>query len=206
LAGSGIICDLTDTIAADIRSLSSCTAPYGNTTTGRFLTASTFITSTATKATTGLKIWSQSLLQIIRGTTHRLTLGSVAMQTSGNCAMPRSLPETGTEARTELRGTLRTESALGKPGSLTARLASIAARLTKLSFRRGQSSAGRIVRLRRCESCEVVYDLTVDLHHCYYANGLLVSNSDAFRYLSVGHKPLDSWSSGPIKRNLKGVF
>jgi len=30
--------------------------------------------------------------------------------------------------------------------------------------------------------------------------------ADAFRYLSVGYKPMDSWSSGPIKRNLKGVF
>jgi hypothetical protein len=30
-----------------------------------------------------------------------------------------------------------------------------------------------------------VYDLTVEKHHCYKANGLLVSNSDAFRYLAV---------------------
>ena len=31
-----------------------------------------------------------------------------------------------------------------------------------------------------------VYDLTVEKHHCYIANGVLVSNSDAFSYMSVG--------------------
>ena len=30
-----------------------------------------------------------------------------------------------------------------------------------------------------------VYDFEVEDDHCYYANGILVSNSDAFRYLSV---------------------
>ena len=30
-----------------------------------------------------------------------------------------------------------------------------------------------------------VYDLTIDHHHCYVANGILVSNSDSFRYLSL---------------------
>jgi hypothetical protein len=29
-----------------------------------------------------------------------------------------------------------------------------------------------------------VYDLTVENNHCYYANGILVSNSDAMRYAS----------------------
>lgn len=31
-----------------------------------------------------------------------------------------------------------------------------------------------------------VYDITVEEDHCYYANGILVSNSDSFRYLAVG--------------------
>ena len=30
-----------------------------------------------------------------------------------------------------------------------------------------------------------VYDLTIDIDGCYYANGLLVSNSDAFRMLAL---------------------
>jgi hypothetical protein len=32
----------------------------------------------------------------------------------------------------------------------------------------------------------LVYDLTVKSHACYQANGLLVSNSDAARYLALG--------------------
>ena len=32
----------------------------------------------------------------------------------------------------------------------------------------------------------VVYDLEVEEDHCYYANGFLVSNSDALRYLAIG--------------------
>ena len=37
-------------------------------------------------------------------------------------------------------------------------------------------------------SLSKVYDITVDKHHCYYANGVLVSNSDALRYLAVNFK------------------
>lgn len=33
-----------------------------------------------------------------------------------------------------------------------------------------------------------VYDLTVEEDHCYFANNILVSNSDSFRYLAVGVK------------------
>jgi hypothetical protein len=49
----------------------------------------------------------------------------------------------------------------------------------------------------------LVYDLTVKDHACYQANGFLVSNSDAFRYLGLAWRqmqpekppkpPEDSW-------------
>lgn len=44
----------------------------------------------------------------------------------------------------------------------------------------------RVVRAvgRALEKPIKVYDLCVETDHCYYANGILVSNSDAFRYLS----------------------
>lgn len=35
-----------------------------------------------------------------------------------------------------------------------------------------------------------VYDFEVEDDHCYYANGILVSNSDAFRYLAIGIKTI----------------
>jgi hypothetical protein len=50
-----------------------------------------------------------------------------------------------------------------------------------------------------CKSVPV-YDLTVDIDHCYYANGVLVSNSDAFRYFAVGYQR-------PVARKqLSGVY
>lgn len=36
------------------------------------------------------------------------------------------------------------------------------------------------------KNAQKVFDIEVEFDHCYYANGLLVSNSDAFRYLATG--------------------
>jgi hypothetical protein len=55
--------------------------------------------------------------------------------------------------------------------------------------RRGPNSVTSIARWQLSEggvASPLVYDLTVEKHHCYVANGILVSNSDAFRYLAVG--------------------
>jgi len=46
----------------------------------------------------------------------------------------------------------------------------------------------RIVRINLTDRLVPVYDLTVEHNHCYYANGLLVSNSDAFRYACVAYR------------------
>lgn len=59
----------------------------------------------------------------------------------------------------------------------------------------GQSIASRVVEVQRLDSSRespLVFDLTVEKHHCYLANGLLVSNSDAFLNLAVGLKKTGS--------------
>lgn len=48
-----------------------------------------------------------------------------------------------------------------------------------------QERVEKIVELNWLEEREV-FDIEVEDDHCYYANGLLVSNSDAMRYLCVG--------------------
>jgi hypothetical protein len=56
---------------------------------------------------------------------------------------------------------------------------------------RGRSGAISIAKWKRFDvSAERpwVYDLTVEGHACYQANGILVSNSDAFRYLATRQK------------------
>ena len=53
----------------------------------------------------------------------------------------------------------------------------------------GQSTVSKVVEVQRLDSSRespLVFDLTVKKHHCYLANGLLVSNSDAFLNLAVG--------------------
>jgi hypothetical protein len=52
----------------------------------------------------------------------------------------------------------------------------------------------------------LVFDLTVEKHHCYLANGILVSNSDAMRYLAQGlalATASDAWGK-PLRRNVGG--
>lgn len=46
------------------------------------------------------------------------------------------------------------------------------------------SNVGRIIELRKSATKVPVYDITVEGHHCYYAEGMLTSNSDGFRYLA----------------------
>ena len=54
-------------------------------------------------------------------------------------------------------------------------------------------------------NAQYVYDIEVEHDHCYYANGILVSNSDAFRYLAVGLKGLEISTKGSVENDLKAV-
>ena len=38
------------------------------------------------------------------------------------------------------------------------------------------------------QTTQKVYDIEVDDDHCYYANGILVSNSDAWRYMALAER------------------
>ena len=46
-----------------------------------------------------------------------------------------------------------------------------------------------------------VYDITVDKHHCYFANGVLVSNCDAAGMLALTYKPPSDTLRKPIRYN-----
>jgi hypothetical protein len=50
-----------------------------------------------------------------------------------------------------------------------------------------------------------VYDLEIEDDHCYYANGFLVSNSDAFRYLAVGLKAIERRDSKNPEDDIKAI-
>jgi phage terminase large subunit len=68
--------------------------------------------------------------------------------------------------------------------------------------------AESVVKVERFGQSVPVYDLTVDHHHCYYANGMLVSNSDAAGLVAIYRERIKNSfadKSGPIRRNLKGI-
>jgi hypothetical protein len=64
-----------------------------------------------------------------------------------------------------------------------------------------------IVNMQKRQASEPVFDLTVDLHHCYFANGVLVSNSDAAGLVAVYAQTAkgEGIARKPIRRNLKGI-
>lgn len=162
------------------------TGPFGKTLTGRFLKALRSITLTAMCSTIALRTFSASMQSSIRGNTALSdTLPGSSHRRPTNAALA---PLSGTSQRMGARGTATTQS---KPGlSVSGRFAAAMSAAESIARRilRGRNSVISIAKCRHSEGGEaspLVYDLTVEKHHCYKANGLLVSNSDAFRYLAV---------------------
>ena len=46
----------------------------------------------------------------------------------------------------------------------------------------------KVVSVELLKESQPTYDLTIDGHHCYIANGILVSNSDAFRIFGMAYR------------------
>lgn len=142
-----------------IRASNTCIGRFGRTTTALFLSGITFTTSMVTRATTALRIFGSFQPLTTQGTMPRRVHGSEAPETNSNWSRLASWPRLG--------------------GKHIAASATNAVRRSKASPRIANSAA-RVVGIRRSIAAIPVYDLTVRHHHCYFANGLLVSNSDAF--------------------------
>lgn len=168
------------------RAASPCTATFGSSTTDQSQRDFTFITKMKTRPTTALEILRCYLHQITQAITQRIASGLEVMKTKHRFLRQENWQKNGTQAMTEGSGTLNMQSRHGKEESGTNSTASNAALSSLLRTQQGQSIAMPIAKLRRFagpEAKRLVYDLTVEKHHCYLANGLLVSNCDAFRYL-----------------------
>lgn len=103
----------------------------------------------------------------------------------------------GIDQKKEKNGILNMVKKLGKIGYITKRFVKFVEKSTRHRSQLDQNIATRIVRLRRYVAEENVYDLTINKHHCYYANGVLVSNSDSLRYLS--YAVIDQSNKGNIR-------
>ncbi len=163
----------------------TCTALYGCTTTAASLTGFMSTTKTETRPTTPLKTWNYWMRQRIQNITEKITRGLAASETKGKSRKPVSLPSNGMQVKKAESGIPSMASSHGKTANGMPLIASSAGKNFPRHIQREPSSATPIAELRRYapNSETLVYDLTVEKHHCYFANGVLVSNCDAFRYL-----------------------
>ena len=163
-----------------------CTALYGCTTTAASLTGFMSTTKTETKPTTPLKTWNYWMRQRIQNITAKITNGLAASETKGKSRKPVSLPSNGMQVKKAESGIPSMAPSHGKTANGIQLIASSAGKNFPRHTQREPSSATPIAELRRYapDGETLVYDLTVEKHHCYFANGVLVSNCDAFRYLA----------------------
>lgn len=166
---------------------SPCTDMCGRSTMAPSQMDSTFITRTATKRTTPSTIWSFFQRLSIPFTTEKKTHGLEAKRTETKLSELAIWQNIGTPAMKDGGGTREPQSKRGKIANGPTSPANSAAKSSQPHTQHEPSFATPIAGLRRYvpEEKTLVYDLTVEHHHCYLANGVLVSNSDAFRYLGM---------------------
>jgi phage terminase large subunit len=203
-----IACLTEDTLRAVRRAWFSCTGWFTRHATGQSLTAGTSTTSTATRVTTGQKTLSPCLRSITLACTLKQAVGLAVRRTKGNCAKPQRKPRTGMAAMRASLGIARMASAVGLAARNFLAPARSADANIKRHIQRDPNIVAGVAKVERISVNLPVYDLTVDHHHCYYANGVLVSNSDAFGmiavYKAVNIAAADDWGS-PVRRNLAGI-
>ena len=138
---------------------------------------------------TGWRIWSFLAHPIMRGTTPHLMSGSVARLIKRSYAQLARCLLSGTKAMKVGRGTSHMANLLGNRVNPRGKHAKSADLNTSPSGRVNPGTAVAIVARERVIAQEMVYDLTVEKQHCYFANGVLVSNSDAFGLLCCDYAP-----------------
>ena len=169
--------------------------------------ASIFTIGTVTRQTIALKIWSYCLQAIIHPIMERRILGAAAKRIDCKSWPLENAQRRGMFPRKAGSGIAVMASGVGKIVSLFGLFAKSAGRITKRSGPLEASFAASIVEPVRVVAVErnlhpkPVYDLTVEHHHCYHANGVLVSNSDSMRYLCMAYREIKSES--PAKQKPK---
>lgn len=160
---------------------------FGRTTMGTSQKVITYITRMVTRLITGSRIsnvylnirtylWRQGVMS-----------GLVRKQINSSYGKRENFQRNGTAHLKEGRGTVGTVGERGKIENGKRSFVSFVQNPSKLRSLLEQNTVAKVVRVSPATS-EPVYDLTVNKHHCYLANGLLVSNSDAFRTFAVSYR------------------
>ena len=172
--------------------MNTCTEQFGHSITARYLKNTISTISTVINQTTALPIWNVYQPLTTPSIMQRATSGSEAKGIKNNSKKCRNWRKNGINQKKESTGTRNTLKTLVLESLRKLRKrASGAVKNTLHQDRGSQNSAIRTAkRLIYVSdgSKQKVYDLTIDHHHAYIANGVLVSNSDAWRYLAITWK------------------
>jgi len=96
-----------------------------------------------------------------------------------NCCKHKKKQRNGIEVKKVENGIESMEKNAGKTRQNQKKYVPYARENTKHTILRDQSIAVEVVKIKCIEEKVPVYDLTVEKDHCYFANGVLVSNSDS---------------------------
>jgi hypothetical protein len=177
---------ITGAMFGAAKALQVCIGQSGKATTDQSRQGMTSTILTGTTQTMTL----QTCSALMRENTSANMLWSGLPKATSSLRVPMHWPKqlNGTQQKKANAGTALTGLLRGKTENGIRWLASNVGKSFIRLILRVPSSATRIAKLRRYGSEEggtLVYDLTVKNHGCYQANGLMVSNSDAFRYLAI---------------------
>lgn len=146
-----------------------------------------------------MEIHSTMLLRILNASYDHIIVGNISSKLlpRGNCILqvlsPYKGPLNGMDPKKGSNGIAEMGGNVLKNGNGIWQYVKNVVENIKHRIRRDQNSVIRIVskvHLEGAEATQLVYDLTVEKHHCYLANGILVSNSDSMRYVCVAlHEP-----------------
>ena len=169
------------------------TERYGkNTLVSLYLMAITFIILTEIPLITIYQILSALVKKSICLCTQSKANGVEAKQTRNNYMKHKSLLNYGTQAKKVLNGIVNKAKEAGKIVSGVKQYALFVAKNIKRPTQlvldivaRNASKSICITRKRGRRSLAPVFNLTVEKDHCFYANGVLVSNCDAFRMIPI---------------------
>jgi hypothetical protein len=186
----GITSDRTTVISPPVNWLnSSCIALSGQQRMAQFPMGGMSITSTATSLTTALKTSWQWRRLSISPCTQKPALGLAASKTRGNLPLLAKWLKLGTLQKKADLGTAITPRKHGNLGHDTRDCVNSAAANMKRHGQTEQNTARKVASVSRIRGKFPVYDLTVRHHHCYFANGVLVSNSDAWGLMCICYEP-----------------
>jgi len=205
MAALSILGRTTATMLANGQPVNLCIGMSGSTTTDPYQKGTTFTTKTTTNLTTQSKTLSSYPIRSTQDCTQKQTHGSDLSKTNVSFSKFKTKLNFGTRLKKVVNGIVTTLRRFGKTNQKQRNSVCFANPTTKPITPTDQSFAPLTVeRITEGGSCKV-YDLTVNLHHAYSANGVIVSNCDSLRYMFTGYRSKSGWSGGALKRGLKGV-